>query len=93
MITDENEKIICALSKKGKSLRDIASIARVSHETIRAVLNKNNAGRKLIRKNINHDKVRKEYEKTECYQRVAEKFKISRSYVFYIVNKNKKKGR
>lgn len=90
-MTQAVEKKICALYKKGRSLRDIAAVAKVSHETIRTILNKYGFVRKLERKNIDQHKVRQEYKKLQCYEHVAKKFGISRAYVFQIVNRENKK--
>ena len=90
MNKDVKKKIKILYEKYNWSLREIGEKIGLSHETIRCILGPATVRTKK-RRNISIDKLEKAYNKTESYQCVADKFNVTRQYVYNrLVYKNKK---
>ena len=72
---------------KGQSLRNLGKHIGKSHEAVRNILE--STGCLRHKKNISVSQILKEYKKEKNCTIVAEKFNVSRQYIFRVIDKNK----
>ena len=85
-MTTIEDKIAYLYDKKKMSLRQLKDVTKLSHETIRKIVKNKGVLREKKRIKIPPEKIIALYNKLQSYQDVSEKLKLSRQYVFIIVN-------
>lgn len=83
---EDIEKKICEVYRKGKSLRAIGAIVKLTQEGVRYILHKYDVPVRSNSKGLDKDKMRKLFKQLGSYQKVADQMGTSGSYVHNVIN-------
>jgi DNA-binding LacI/PurR family transcriptional regulator len=85
----EHEKKICYLYKQKMSLRDIADVIKMSHETVRTILNKYSLVRKHKLRILTKQQANKYLKRYRTYKDAAEAAGVSVGWLYEVINGRK----